>query len=124
LSCNAFLHTCSSVGFLWHSAYAELTLPLQGVIKLTNAAIQKYPNELVFKSLKAVALQRTGKSDEAMQVGSLQQLLAGGILQSISYTAVAVDVILAFSTSPALSDWLVDEPMPVAHQPESYLMSV
>jgi hypothetical protein len=44
------------------------TLHLQGVIKLTNAAIQKYPNELVFKSLKAVALQRTGKADEAMQV--------------------------------------------------------
>jgi hypothetical protein len=50
-------------------AYAELMLRLQGVIKLSNAAMQKYPNEHVFKSLKAVALQRTGKTDEAMQVG-------------------------------------------------------
>jgi hypothetical protein len=47
----------------------HVLLHLQGVIKLTNAVIQKYPNELVFKSLKAVALQRTGKADEAMQVG-------------------------------------------------------
>lgn len=54
--------------------YAEPVLCLQGVIKLSNAAIQKYPTEPVFKSLKAVALQRTGKSDEAMQVG---RLLAG-----------------------------------------------
>ncbi|KAF6259405.1 hypothetical protein COO60DRAFT_1626075 [Scenedesmus sp. NREL 46B-D3] len=46
----------------------------QGVIKLSNAAIQKYPTEPVFKSLKAVALQRTGKSDEAMQL--VEQVLA------------------------------------------------
>jgi hypothetical protein len=59
----------AAFAFSGASAYAERLLHVQGVIKLTNAAIQKHPNELVFKSLKAVALQRTGKSDEAMQVG-------------------------------------------------------
>lgn len=63
--------------------------PLQSVIKLTTAAIQKYPNEHVFKSLKAVALQRTGKADEAMQVGEAAGSkwagrLAGNLMQNIA----------------------------------------
>lgn len=42
----------------------------QGAIKLANAGIQKYPDCHVFRSLKAVALERTGKLDEALQVGA------------------------------------------------------
>lgn len=41
---------------------------MQGVIKLANAAIQRYPDQQVFKSLKAVALEKTGKMEEALQV--------------------------------------------------------
>eukprot|EP00878_Enallax_costatus_P012918 GHUV01013490.1.p1 GENE.GHUV01013490.1~~GHUV01013490.1.p1 ORF type:complete len:462 (+),score=166.78 GHUV01013490.1:239-1624(+) len=40
----------------------------KGAIKLSNAAIQKYPDQPVFKTLKAVALDRTGKSAEALQL--------------------------------------------------------
>jgi hypothetical protein len=43
---------------------------LQGAIKLCNAGLQKYPDCQTFKSLKAVALERSGKRDEALQVGS------------------------------------------------------
>lgn len=68
----------------WHSA-AELKLLLllmlmdvQGAIKLCNAGIQKYPDCFTFKSLKAVALDRCGKRDEALQVWVCRQEVTTG----------------------------------------------
>jgi hypothetical protein len=46
----------------------SLVLPGQGAIKLCNAGLQKYPDCWTFKSLKSVALERSGKRDEALQV--------------------------------------------------------
>lgn len=40
----------------------------QGALKLTNAALEKYHGNDLLKALKAVALQRSGKSDEAAKV--------------------------------------------------------
>jgi hypothetical protein len=42
---------------------------LQAALKLCNAGIQKYPEAYAFQSLKAVALARSGKMEEAVEVG-------------------------------------------------------
>lgn len=42
---------------------------VQGAVKLCNAGLQKYPDCHTFRALKAVALERSGKRDEALQVG-------------------------------------------------------
>lgn len=41
---------------------------LQGAAKLANSALGKYKNNPLLKTLKAVALDRAGKSQEAFQV--------------------------------------------------------
>lgn len=55
---------------------------MQLAIKLSSAGIQKYPHVPVLQSLKAVALARAGRMDEAMQVR------AGSRLDSLADTAM------------------------------------
>jgi hypothetical protein len=52
-----------------------LLLNVQAAIKLCNAGLQKYPECYTFKSLKSVALERSGKRDEALQVCVFQGVL-------------------------------------------------
>lgn len=45
-------------------------LLLQAAVKLINSALQKHSKHQMLRVLKAVALQRSGKLDEALQVTS------------------------------------------------------
>jgi hypothetical protein len=54
-----------------HSTADLVLLTLQAAIKLCNAGLQKYPECYTFKSLKSVALERSGKHDEALQVRAI-----------------------------------------------------
>jgi hypothetical protein len=43
--------------------------PLQGAIKLVNAALSKYRGDQLLRALKAHALDRGGRPQEALAVG-------------------------------------------------------
>ena len=48
----------------------------QNALKLANAALEKHADSIILKSLKSIALVRTGKQDEAHKVGCLLKLHA------------------------------------------------
>ncbi len=47
--------------------------PLQLALKLINSALQKQSKSQMLRALKAIALQRTGKDEEGLQVRLLAQ---------------------------------------------------
>ena len=53
------------------AASADLnTCLMQNALKLANAALEKHPDSALVKSLKSLALVRTGKLDEANKVSA------------------------------------------------------
>lgn len=55
----------------------------QGATKLANSALNKFKNHPLLKTLKAVGLDRLGKSEEAFQV-KLIALLVKELLESVA----------------------------------------
>ena len=74
----------------WHANHAAPCIdviatcaPSQGAIKLVNAALSKYRGDQLLRALKAHALDRGGRTQEALVV-SLPLLSTAGLNSDIS----------------------------------------
>lgn len=54
--------------FIFSTACSAAALRMQAAVKLINTALQKNTKHQMLRVLKAVALQRSGKLDEGLQV--------------------------------------------------------
>ena len=50
---------------------------MQQAVKLADAALKKYKGDQLVRALKGYALYRSGKHDEALQVGGWRRWLTG-----------------------------------------------
>lgn len=58
---------------------------MQQALKLCNSTLSKFPGNHLIRVLKAVALQRTGRENDAVQVGEVYPTITGIAGRGLGY---------------------------------------